>query len=119
MSSSARGCEFSVRYVWNGAKARFRWNSVLPARTSDPIIPLTPSIKKRLLQDINSDHSILSYLVEISIHNTLLLINSLSSFISSQNKGKFIILSTSFLQNLHIAEMLLYNSIQSYPHYYD
>ena len=32
MSSSAgkRGCEFSIRYVWNGAKARLRWNSPSP-----------------------------------------------------------------------------------------
>ena len=26
MSSPVKGCEFSVRYVWNGAGARFRWN---------------------------------------------------------------------------------------------
>ena len=25
-------CEFSVRYVWNGAKARLRWNTSLPQR---------------------------------------------------------------------------------------
>ena len=27
-----RGCEFSVRYVWNGAGARLRWNSLAPER---------------------------------------------------------------------------------------
>ena len=34
MSSSAgkRGCEFSVRYVWNGAGARLRWNTSSPQR---------------------------------------------------------------------------------------
>jgi hypothetical protein len=25
-------CEFSVRYVWNEAKARLRWNTSLPQR---------------------------------------------------------------------------------------
>ena len=30
MSSPVKGCEFSVHYVWNGARARLRWNSSLP-----------------------------------------------------------------------------------------
>ncbi len=35
MSKPARSgiCEFSVHYVWNGAKARLRWNSFFPVRT--------------------------------------------------------------------------------------
>ena len=34
MSKPARNgiCEFSIRYVWNGAKARLRWNTSLPQR---------------------------------------------------------------------------------------
>ena len=34
MSSPVKGCEFSVRYVWNGAGARFRWKTSFPVRTS-------------------------------------------------------------------------------------
>ena len=34
MSKPARSgiCEFSVRYVWNGARARLRWNRSLQGR---------------------------------------------------------------------------------------
>ena len=47
MSSSARSgiCEFSVRYVWNGAKARLRWNTSFPVRPFHHHIPL---LKKQL-----------------------------------------------------------------------
>ena len=33
MSGAVTRREFSVRYVWNGAGARLRWNTSFPART--------------------------------------------------------------------------------------
>ena len=46
MSSSARSCEFSVHYVWNGAKARLRWNTSLLERTFVSLYPLNNDITK-------------------------------------------------------------------------
>jgi hypothetical protein len=35
MSGAVTRREFSVRYVWNGAKARLRWKPFFPERTFD------------------------------------------------------------------------------------
>ncbi len=41
MSGAVTRREFSVRYVWNGAKARFRWNRFSPS--SNPLSKCFPN----------------------------------------------------------------------------
>ena len=42
MSGAVTRREFSVHYVWNGARARLRWNKLAPVRTSIEKIPFSP-----------------------------------------------------------------------------
>ena len=59
-----RGCEFSVRYVWNGAEARLRWNTVL---RSEPLVKTFP-LNLYLKHIFFLKHNLLS----IPLNNTLL-----------------------------------------------
>ena len=47
---TCKGWRIQYHYVWNGAKARFRWNTSLPQRTfvfhQNQIIPKMPHINK-------------------------------------------------------------------------
>ncbi len=49
MSSPVKGCEFSIHYVWNGAKARLCWNTTLPLRTFHQNIISTLTLTKNLM----------------------------------------------------------------------
>ncbi len=77
MSGAVTRREFSVRYVWNGAKARLRWNTSLPSDPSALNIQNCSMNSGKCSDDITDD----AFLKESDKTWKFLLFASLISFI--------------------------------------